>query len=164
LHLWSPPLRLTSTRGRTDISEIQGLSSSWDNILIPAKDATQRLGAATTWREADLGARGVTKINTGTRTSKHQDSDPHAQKQPTRRHKRCKPDGLEHGDIAHHLHPWQAQPADTIAPYDPCNSTTAAVTARLDKKFMVTTRIPDPACTIPSLWRRTRASPLGSQT
>jgi len=90
LHLRSPPPRLTSTRGRTDNSEIQVLVSSLDNILIPAQDATQRRGAATTRREAGLGARGVTKINTGTRTSKHQDSDPHAQKQPTRRHKRCK--------------------------------------------------------------------------
>jgi len=59
LHLWSPSLRLTSTCGRTDNSEIQGLATSWDNILIPAQDATQRRGAATTRREAGLGARGV---------------------------------------------------------------------------------------------------------
>ena len=120
LHLQSPPLRLTSTSSRTDNSEIQSLKT-WDNILIPAQDATQRRGAATTRREAGLGAKGVTKITMGTRTSKYQDSNPNAQKLPTRRHKRCKPDGREHGDIAHHLHSWQAQPADTIRPYDPCN-------------------------------------------
>jgi len=117
----SPPRLNTSTCGRTDNSETQGLASSWDIILIPAQDAAQRHGAATTRREAGLGARGVTKINTGTRTSKHQDSNPHAQKQPTRRHKCCKPDGREHGDIAHHLHPWQAQPANPIGPFGPCN-------------------------------------------
>ena len=116
-----PPTEATSPRGRTDNSEHRTWQALGIIILIPARGATQRRGAPTTRQEAGLGARGVTKTTTVTRTNKHQDSDPHAQKQPTRRHKRCKPDGREHGDIAHHLHPWQAQPADTIRPYDPCN-------------------------------------------
>ena len=82
----SPTEARLEPRGRTDNSETQVLASPWDNILIPAQDATQRRGAATTRRDASLGARNVTKINTGTRTSKIQDSDPQARKQPTRRH------------------------------------------------------------------------------
>ena len=164
LHLRSPPVRLTSTRGRTDNSEIQGLASSRDNILIPAQDATQRRGAATTRREAGLGARGVTKITTGTRTSKLQDSNPQAQIQPTWRHKRCKPDGRDHGHNAHHPHSWQAQPTTTIGPYDPCHKTNFAATTWPDKNSTAKVKAPDPACTILFLRGRTRASPLGSLT
>jgi len=54
------PTEATSTCGRTDNSEIQGLASPWDNILIPAQDATQQCCAATTRREAGFGAKGVT--------------------------------------------------------------------------------------------------------
>jgi len=156
LHLLSLPSRLiTSTCGRTDNSETQDLANSWDDILIPAQDATQRRGAATTRREAGLGAKGVTKINTGTTTSKHQDPDPTAHRQLTRRHKRCKPDGREHGDITHNLHPWQAQPANTLGPYNPYNVNKDAATARLDKKLR---QMPKP------LTRFTRYHPLGKET
>ena len=34
--IFQPPLRLASDCGRTDNSEIQGLASPWDTILIPA--------------------------------------------------------------------------------------------------------------------------------
>jgi len=95
-----PPLRLTTTRGRTDNSEHRAWQALGIIILIRAWDATQRRGAATTRQEAGLCARGVTKTTTGTRTSKHQDSDPQAHKQPTRRHNRCKPDGRKHGHSA----------------------------------------------------------------
>jgi len=164
LHLRSAPLRLTSTCGRTDNLEIQRLTSFWDNILIPAQDATQRRGAAMTRQDAGLGARGVTKTTTGTRTSQIQDSDPNAHKQPTRRHKRCKPDGREHGHTAHHPLTWQAQPADTIRPYDPCIKTNTAATTRLVKNSMAKAQAPDQACMILFLRGRTRASPLGRQT
>jgi len=100
-----PPLRLTLTRGRTDNSEHRAWQALEIIILIPARDATQRRGAATTRQEAGLGARGVPKTTTGTGTSKHQDSDPQAHKQPTRRHNRCKPDGRKHGHSAYHPHP-----------------------------------------------------------
>jgi len=81
-----PPLRFTSTRGRTDNWEHRAWQALGIIILIPARDATQRRSAATTRQEASLGARGVTKTTTGTRTSKHQDSDPQAHNQLTRRH------------------------------------------------------------------------------
>jgi len=159
LHLRSPPPRLASTCGRTDNSETQGLASPWDNILIPAQDATQRRGAATARREAGLGAKGVTKITMATRTSKTEDSDPPAPK----RHKRCKPDGREYGHNAHHPHPWQAQPAATIGPY-PYNTSHAAAPTWHGRNSTAKAQAPNPACTRPSLRGGTRASPLGPRT
>ena len=164
MHLWSPPPRFTSTCGRTDNSEIQSLATSWDSILIPVQDATQRRGATTTRQEASFGARGVTKITTGTRTSKLQDSDPQAHKQPTWRHKRCNPDGLEYGPRAHHPHPWQARPATTVGPYDPCKKISTVATTWPDNNSTAKVQAPDPACTIQSLRGRTRARPLGPRT
>jgi len=158
-----PPLRLTSTRGRTDNSEHRAWQALGIIILIPARDATQRRGAATTRQEAGLGTRGVTKTTTCTRTSKHQDSDPQAHKQPTRRHNRCKPDGQKHGHSAYHPHPCQAQPADTIASYDPCNNAKGAAPTKPDNST-ARAQAPTTACTIPFLRGRTRASPLSPQT
>ena len=87
-HVWhfsASPLRLASDCGGIDNSEIQGLASPWDTIPIQAQDATQQRGAATTRREANLRAKGVTNHTTGTRTSKLPDSNPHAT-QSTRKH------------------------------------------------------------------------------
>jgi len=162
LHLWSSPPRFTSNCSRTDNSEIQGLATSWDNILIPAQDATQRRGAATTRREAGLGARGVTTITTGTRTRKLQDSNPPAT-QPTRRHKSYKPDGWEHGH-AHHPHLRRAQPASKTGPCDPCKTTDAAATTWPGRNARANFRAHTLACTTASLRGRTRASPLGPRT
>jgi len=66
----------------------------------------------------------VVWFTTGTRTSKHPDSNPQAT-QPIRRHTICKPDGREHGH-AHYPHPRRAQPASAIGPYDPCKTANAA--------------------------------------
>jgi len=162
LHLRSPPLRLTSNCGRTDNSEILGLTSSWDNILIPVQDVTQRRGAASTWREASLGARGVTTITTGTRTSKLQDSNPQTTQQ-TRRHKSWKPDGREHGH-AHHPQPRRAQPASKTGPYSPCKTINAAATTWPGRNARANFRAHTLAFTTPSLRGRTRASPLGPRT
>jgi len=161
-HLRSPPLRLTSTCGRTDNSKIQGLASSCDNILIPAQDPTQRRGAATNQQEAGLNARGVTTITTGTRTSKLQDYNPQAT-QPTRRHKSCKSDEREHGH-AHHPHPRRAQPASKTGPYDACKTTNAAATTWPGRNARANFRAHTLACMTPSLRGRTRASPLGPRT
>jgi len=78
------------------------LASPWDTISIPAQDATQQRGAATTRREASLGAKGVTNHTTGTRTSKHPDFNPQVT-QSTRRHTTCKPDGREHDTHIIHI-------------------------------------------------------------
>jgi len=121
-----PHQRITSDCGRTDNSEIQGLSRPWDTIPIQTQDATQQRGAATTRREASLGAYHVTNYTTDTRTSKNPDSNPQAPTQLTRRNKRCNPDGREHGNNAHHPHPRRAQPASMIGPYDPCKTTNTA--------------------------------------
>jgi len=118
-----PSTEDSSSGGRTDNSDTQGLASSWGTILIPVRDATQRRGAATNRQSADLGARGVTKTTTGTRTSKLQNSDPPAHEQPTRRHNRCRPDGRKHGHITHQLDPRQALPAATVGFYAPCTHT-----------------------------------------
>ena len=96
LHL-GPSTEVSSSGGTTDNSIHRAWQALGIIILLPARDATQRRGAATIRQEACLGARGVTKTTTGTRTSKPQDSDPQAHKQPTRRHNRCKPDGRKHG-------------------------------------------------------------------
>ena len=120
---FGPSTEDSSSGNRTDNSDTQGLASSWDSILIPARDATQRRGAATTRQTAGHGARGVTKTTMGTRTSKPQDSDPPAHEHPTRRHNRCKPDGQKHGHITHQLDPQQAPPAATVGPYAPCTHT-----------------------------------------
>jgi len=103
--IFVPPTETTSSRGRTDNSEHRTWQALGIIILIPARDATQRRGAGTTRQEVGLGARGVTKTTTGTRTSKLHDSDPPAHEQPTWRHNRCKPDGRKHGHTAHHPHP-----------------------------------------------------------
>jgi len=121
-----PSTEDSSSGGRTDNSDTQVLASSWDTILIPARDATQRRGATTTRQSAGLGARGVTKTTTGTRTSKLQDSDPPAHEQLTRRHNRCRPDGRKHEHITHQLDPRQAQPAATVGFYAPCTYTNTA--------------------------------------
>ena len=107
--------------------------------------------------------RGITKPTTGKRTSKHQDSDPQAHKQLTRRHNRCKPEGRKHGHTAYHPYPWQPQPAATIGPYAPCNQIHTAATTWPGKNCAAKAQAPGPACTIPSLRGRTRASPLGAQ-
>ena len=158
MHLQTPPPRLASNCGRTDNSEIQGLASPWDIILIPAQDATKQRGAATTRREAGLGARGVTNYTTGTRTSKPQDSNPQAHTQPTRRHKRCKPDGREHGHA--HPPPRRAQPASAIGPYDPCKTANVASAIWPGGNARAKFRALTPACTTPSPRGRIRASRL----
>ena len=63
----------------------------------------------------------------------------------------------------HHPHPWQAQPAATIGPYAPCNQIHTAATTWPGKHYAAKAQAPGPACTIPSLRGRTRASPLGAQ-
>ena len=126
--IFGPSTEDTSPRGRTDNSVHRAWQALGIIILIPARDATQRRGAATTRQAAGLGARGVTKTTTGTRTSKPQDSDPPAHEQPTRRHNSCKSDGRKHGHTTHQPHPRQAQPATTVGPYTPCNYTHTAVT------------------------------------
>jgi len=144
LHL-GPSAEVSSSGGRTDNSIHRAWQALGIIILIPARDATQRRGAVTTRQEAGLGARGVTKTTTGTRTSKPQDSDPQAHKQPTRRHNRCKPDGRKHGHTAHHPHPWQAQPAATIGPYAPCNQIHTATTTWPGKIYAEKAQAPGPA-------------------
>jgi len=79
---------------------IDNRADQYIHLHLPARDGTQRHGATTTRQGADLGARGVTKPTTGTRTSKPEDSDPQAHKQPTWRHNHCKPDGRKHGHTA----------------------------------------------------------------
>jgi len=159
--IFRPPLRLADC-GRTDNSEIQGLASPWDTILIPAQDATQQRGAATTRREASLGAKGITNYTTGTRTRIHPDSNPQAT-QPTRRHTSCKPDGREHGH-AHHPHLRRAQPASAIGPYNPCKTANAAAAIWPGGNARAKFRALTLACTTPSPRGRIRASPLGPQT
>jgi len=148
------------------VRQINSIHRAWQTlgiiILLPARDASQRRGAATSRQEAGLGARGVTKTTTGTRTSKPQDSDPQAHKELTRRHNRCKPDGRKHGHTAHHTHPWQAQPAATIGPYAPYNQIHTAATI-WPGKYAAKAQAPGLACTIPSPRGRIRASPLGAQ-
>jgi len=104
LHL-GPSTEVSSSGGRTHNSIHRAWQALGIIILIPARDGTQRRGAATIRQEAGLGARGVTKTTTGTRTKKPQDSDPQAHKQATRKHNRWKPDGRKHGHTAHHPHP-----------------------------------------------------------
>ena len=85
------PLRISTNRGRENhlfasrpsssaVRQINSIHRAWQAlgiiILLPARDASQRRGAATIRQEAGLGARGVTKPTTGTRTNKPQDSDP----------------------------------------------------------------------------------------
>ena len=126
--IFGPPTEDTSPRGRTDNSQHRAWQALGIIILIPARDATQRRGAATTRQAAGLGARGVTKTTTNTRTSEPQDSDSPAHEQPTRRHISCKPDGQKHGHTAHQPHPRQAHPTATVGPYTPCNYTHTTVT------------------------------------
>ena len=164
-HLLRPsasPQGIASDCGRTDNSEIQGLASPWDTIPIQAQDAIQQRGAATNWREASLGAKGVTNYTTGTRTSIHPDPNPQAT-QPTRKHKSCKPDGWEHGH-AHHPHLRRAQPASKIGPYYPCKITNAAATIWPSGNARAKFRALTLASTTPSLRGRIRASPLGPRT
>jgi len=120
------------------------LTSSWDNY-----PNTSTRCYTTTRRSND--------------PARSRPSDPQAHKQPTRRHNRCKPDGQKHGHTAHHPHPWQAQPAATIGPYAPCNQIHTTATTWPGKSFVAKAQTPGPACTIPSLRGRTRASPLGTQ-
>jgi len=143
-------------------AHLERLASSWDNILIPAQDATQRHGAVTTRREACLCARGVTAITTGTRTSKLQDSNPQ-ETQQTQRHKSCKPDRWEHGH-AHHPHLRRAQPTSKTGPYDPCKTTNAAATTWPGRNARANFPGHTLPGTTPSLRGRARASPLGPRT
>ena len=76
LHLGPPQRYLIG--GRTDKLVHRAWQALGIIILLPARDAFQRRGAATIRQEAGLGARGVTKTTMGTRTSKPQDSDPQA--------------------------------------------------------------------------------------
>jgi len=69
----------------------------------------------------------------------------------------------KHGHTAHHPHPWQVQPAVTIGPNAPCNQIHTAATTWPRKNYAAKAQAPGPACTIPSLRGRTRASPLGAQ-
>jgi len=133
-----------------------------DYILIPAQDATQQRGAATTRRESGLGTKGVTNYTTGTRTSIHPDFNPQAT-QPTRRHTSCKPDGREHG---HAPHPYtrRAQPASAIGPYNPCKTANAAAAIWPGGNARAKFRALTLACTTPSPRGRIRASPLGPRT
>ena len=179
-----PALRLLTNRGpETRLFASFGLptkASSWTVVgqitrkyrtwqalgilSIQAQDATQQRGAATTRREASLGAKGVANYTTGTRTSKHQDSNPQALTQPTRRHKRCKTDGREHGYNAHHPHPRRAQSADTTGPYDPYSTTYSSALTWPGRNSTGKFQAPNQACTRPSLRGRTQASPLGPRT
>jgi len=72
-----PCLRTSHTRwGKTDNSDLQGLASPWDNILTPARDATQRRGATTSRRATvGLGTKGVTRTFTGTKCGQVQDPE-----------------------------------------------------------------------------------------
>jgi len=160
--IFQPPLRLASDCGRTDNSEIQGLASPWDTIPKQEQDATQQRGAATTRREASLSAKGVTNYTTGTRTSRHPDSNPQAT-QLTRRHTSCKPDGREHGH-AHHPHPRRAQPASAIGPFDPCKTANATSAIWPGGNARAKFRALTLACMTPSPRGRIQASPLGPRT
>jgi len=160
--IFQPPLRLASDCGRTDNSEIQGLASPWDTIPKQEQDATQQRGAATTRREASLSAKGVTNYTTGTRTSRHPDSNPQAT-QLTRRHTSCKPDGREHGH-AHHPHPRRAQPASAIGPFDPCKTANATSAIWPGWNARAKFRALTLACMTPSPRGRIQASPLGPRT
>ena len=163
-----PCFRTSHTRwGKTDNSDTQGLASLWDHILTPAQDATQRRGAATSRRAvAGLGTKGVTEISTGTNSSKAQDSDPQASKQPPRGHCRDRPEGREHGRNAYpHLR--QAQP--TISAYDPrhcdpCHKAMVTAPRGADGKPTDCAHVPTTACTIPFSLGWTRAGPLGFRT
>jgi len=158
--IFGPPTETTSPRGRTDNSQHRAWQTLGIIIPVPARDATQRRGVATIRQEAGFGARGVTKTTTATRTSKPQDSDPPAHEQPIQRHNRCKPDGRKHEHNTHQPHPRQTQPAATVGPYAPYNHTHTVTTTCPNQKCAVQTQVPGPACTIPSLRGRTRASPL----
>ena len=68
LHLGPPRDLLIG--GRTDKLVHRAWQALGIIILTPARDATHRRGAATTRQSAGLGARGVTKTTTGTKTSK----------------------------------------------------------------------------------------------
>jgi len=120
--IFGPSTVDSSLGGRTDNSQHRAWQALGIIILIPARDATQRCSATTTRHAAGLGARGVTKTTTGTRTSKPQDSNPPAHEQPTRRHNRCKPDGRKHGHITHQFHS-----AATVGFYAPCTYTNTVV-------------------------------------
>ena len=152
---------------RTVVGQITRKYRTWQALGIlsqPTQDTTQQRGAATTRREASFGAYHVTNYTTGTRTSKNPDSNPQAPTQPTRRNKRCKPDGREHGHNANHPHPRRAQPTSIIGPYDPCNTTNASATTWPGRNATAKFRAPTLACTTPSPRGRIRASPLGPQT
>jgi len=127
-----------------------------------AQDTTQQRGAAMTRQEASLGAKGVTNVTTGTRMSKLPDSNLQVT-QPTRRHTSCKPNGREHGH-AHHPHPWRAQPASVIGPYNPCKTANAAAAIWPGGNARAQFRALTLACTTPSLRGRIRASLLGPWT
>jgi len=159
LHLSASP---TEACGRTNNSEIQGLASPWDTILIPAQDATQQRGAATTRREASLSAKGVTNYTTGTRTNIHPDFNPQAT-QLTRRHTSFKPDGREYGHT-HHPYPRRAHPASAIGPYNSCKTVNAAAAIWPGGNARAKFRALTLACTTPSPWGRIQASLLGPRT
>ena len=64
---------------------LQGLASSWDSILTPARDATQRRGTPSSRRaNAGLDTNGVTKPCKGSNGGKVQDSEPQASRPPPR--------------------------------------------------------------------------------
>jgi len=77
-------LRTSHTRwGETDNSTLQGLASSWDYILTPARDATQRRGAIPSRRAAvGLDTKGVTRTFTGTKCGQAPDSEAKASRPP----------------------------------------------------------------------------------
>jgi len=96
-------------------------------ILTPARDALNRRGAATTRQSAGLGARGVTKTTTDTKTNKLRVAGPPAHAQSTRRHNCCRPNSRSHGHITHQLDPRRTYTAAKIESYAPCNHTNTAV-------------------------------------
>ena len=83
---------------------LQGLASSWDSILTPARDATQRRGA-TPSRRATVGldTKGVTKPCKGTNGGTVQDSEPQASRPPPRewRRDRLASRGQQHSTDLH---------------------------------------------------------------
>ena len=163
-HLVASSVSARHTRwGKTDNSDTQGLASPWDYILTPAQDATQQRGAATSRRAAGLGAKSVTEICTGTNSSKAQDSDTQANKQPPRGQCRNRPEGLEHGCNAY-LHLRRAQP--TISACNPrhcdsCYKAMATAPRWADGKPTACAHVPRKACMIPFPWGWTCAGTLG---
>ena len=96
---------------------LQGQASSWDSILTPARDATQRRGA-TSSRRATVGldTKDVTKPCKGSNGDEVQDSEPQASR-PQPREWRC--DGLASRGKQQPTDLHQGQAQSTAQAYDP---------------------------------------------